>query len=253
MCWALAASIVGPEGVCTSLPLREITARSWEFHHLALQSRGFAMHLTPIQGDNLCLMTVPTTAVACPSPVLPSNLLARVVAFQGWGWTPGWCVGCGGGTSRGHVASWWMWQTPGHHGPRHSSHQLGLPKPNLGLPGGASLPSASVRMRNFPAGKRKLQLRFLSWWWYSVSWDFRQILTPMAWITLQVLWMGHFFCVFAALGVESCTAAVSRGTSSKGDKAGRGADKSYMEKQKQQDPPVEGQGGALGPILCSLK
>lgn len=60
--------------------------------------------------------------------------------------------------------------------------------------------------------------------------------------------MGHFFCVFATYGVESCTADVSTG-----DKAGRSVDKSYMEKQKQPDWPVEGQGGAVGPILHSLK
>lgn len=65
--------------------------------------------------------------------------------------------------------------------------------------------------------------------------------------------MGHFFRVFATYSVESCTADVSKGMNSKGDKAGRSIDKSYMEKQKQPDWPVERGGGAVGPILCSLK
>lgn len=46
---------------------------------------------------------------------------------------------------------------------------------------------------------------------------------------------------------------MSKGTNRKGDKTGRRVDKFYMEKQKQPDWPVEGQGGTLGPILCSLK
>lgn len=52
--------------------------------------------------------------------------------------------------------------------------------------------------------------------------------------------MGHFFCVFATYNVESCTAGVGKGTNSKEDKAGRSVDKSYIEKHKQPDWPVEG-------------
>lgn len=63
--------------VRTSLSLRTIIARSRGFHHLPLQSRGFAMHLTPAQGDDLYLTTVSTTAAACPPPMLPPVRLAR--------------------------------------------------------------------------------------------------------------------------------------------------------------------------------
>lgn len=63
--------------VRTSLPLRMIIARSRGFHHLPLQSCGFAMHLTLAQGDDLYLMTISTVAAACPPPVLPPCRLAR--------------------------------------------------------------------------------------------------------------------------------------------------------------------------------
>lgn len=99
--------------VCTSLPLRAIIARSRGFHHLPLQSRGFAVHLTPVQEDDLSLMTVSTTAAACPPPTLPSNRLARrrcavpgtrldtrvaqcdVEVASPWAMLPAGAVGCG--------------------------------------------------------------------------------------------------------------------------------------------------------------